>query len=441
MANSTLLDQRLAERYNAASAYFMQLAFDGQVRAVIGCISEERREFGDKELCRFVYTLANQAAAAIAMLDMRARMSARAEHQTALARAARSLNARLDLSGGDRDPLPRVRPRAQGRHVGRLPRRCSATAGLAVAAHGIAKDSDWFGYVIKARTGVGGQVLVTGNPAISNSYRSVTPRRPMPSALGRESRPPWSVPLRWDGELKGALSVAFCFDAAGHGRGHRPAAGAGGPGRRGLHQRAGLRGGKDRRPDGLAHRAAEPRRGDGRTVREEIARARRGGEPLCCLLADLDNFKPINDQHGHLAGDRILKGVATQLYEEFRSYDGIGRFGGDEYLVVLPGTTEEEADRAAERFQDAVAAASARRRGPEAWGLTASEGTSPAGTSRSPPREFIDRADRALLVAKRTGQAPAPRSYPPTATEDELARLESADRDACPRRCSPTCGT
>ena len=84
--DSTVLDQKLAERYGAASALFVPLAFDRQVRAVIGCISELERDFADHDV-ELVYTLANQAAAAIGTLDMRARMSARAEHQTALARA------------------------------------------------------------------------------------------------------------------------------------------------------------------------------------------------------------------------------------------------------------------------------------------------------------------------------------------------------------------
>ena len=96
VASSSVLDQTLAERYNAASALFVPLAFDRQVRAVIGCISEIECKFADQDV-ELVSTLANQAAAAIGVLDMRARMSARAEHQTALARAARSLNARLDL--------------------------------------------------------------------------------------------------------------------------------------------------------------------------------------------------------------------------------------------------------------------------------------------------------------------------------------------------------
>ncbi len=164
-----------------------------------------------------------------------------------------------------------------------------------------------------------------------------------------------AVPVRWDEELKGALSVAFfsmrsvtdediaflqaLSDLAGVACTNAQA-----------FEQAQTAARTDSLTGLLNHGAVHGQ------VRDEIARARRTGEPLCCLLADLDNFKPINDQHGHLAGDRILKEVAAQLDEEFRAYDGIGRFGGDEFVVVLPGMTEDEADLAAERFQAAVAA-------------------------------------------------------------------------------------
>ena len=93
--NSPAVDHGLAVRYNASSALFVPMGFGGDVRAVVGLISETPRVFSEEQV-QLVYTLANQASAALAVLEMSTRLSARAEQQTALARAARTLNARLD---------------------------------------------------------------------------------------------------------------------------------------------------------------------------------------------------------------------------------------------------------------------------------------------------------------------------------------------------------
>ena len=261
---------------------------------------------------------------------------------------------------------------------------------------------------------------MTGQPAVSNSYRS-DEGCPQNTALeGIETAV--AVPVRWDGELKGALSVAFCSmrrvtdeDIAS------------------LQALADLAGVACTNAQAFEHAQtaartdsltglAQPRRGaTGTCARRSRAPGARG-EPLCCLLADLDNFKPINDQHGHLAGDRILKEVAAQLNEEFRAYDGIGRFGGDEFVVVLPGMTEERG-----RPRGRAVPGRGGRRPPHAGLGRGADGLrwgSRAGTSRSPPPELVDRADRALLVAKRSGKDRAVLSS--HSTEDELARLESS---------------
>ncbi|MDQ3645122.1 MAG: GAF domain-containing protein, partial [Actinomycetota bacterium] len=95
--HSSAMDARLTKRFDVRSALFVPVGFGGDVRAVVGLISETPRTFDDEEV-QLVYTLANQAAAALAVLEMSTRLSARAEQQTALARAARTLNARLDLT-------------------------------------------------------------------------------------------------------------------------------------------------------------------------------------------------------------------------------------------------------------------------------------------------------------------------------------------------------
>src|SRR5271154_214138 len=93
-----------------------------------------------------------------------------------------------------------------------------------------------------------------------------------------------------------------------------------------------------------------------RRLDEEIDRAMRTGNPLSCLLMDLDNFKLVNDRHGHQAGDATLRGVVQALVGEFRAFDRVARYGGDEFVVILPNAELESAaaaaTRALERLQE-----------------------------------------------------------------------------------------
>jgi two-component system cell cycle response regulator len=87
----------------------------------------------------------------------------------------------------------------------------------------------------------------------------------------------------------------------------------------------------------------------------EVARAKREGRPLAVLMADLDHFKMVNDTHGHTAGDIVLRQAADRLRSVLRDYDFIGRYGGEEFLVVLPGCNVEVAEQIAERARAAIA--------------------------------------------------------------------------------------
>ena len=86
-----------------------------------------------------------------------------------------------------------------------------------------------------------------------------------------------------------------------------------------------------------------------RRLDEEIGRAARTGGPLSCLLIDLDNFKLVNDRHGHPAGDAMLREVVQALVGEFRAFDRVARYGGDEFVVILPNADLESAAAAATR--------------------------------------------------------------------------------------------
>ncbi|WP_084964751.1 GGDEF domain-containing protein [Thermoactinospora rubra] len=100
---------------------------------------------------------------------------------------------------------------------------------------------------------------------------------------------------------------------------------------------------------GLLNAAAWQREAD-----TEIVRARRTGETLALLIIDIDHFKRVNDTHGHLVGDQVLAGVAATLRSQLRDYDVVGRFGGEEFVVLLPGADVAEARRVAERLRTRV---------------------------------------------------------------------------------------
>jgi len=86
----------------------------------------------------------------------------------------------------------------------------------------------------------------------------------------------------------------------------------------------------------------------------EISRANRTMEPLSIIMIDIDHFKAINDTHGHIVGDSVLKEIARRLREGMRDYDLICRFGGEEFLVMAPETAVERAEELAERLRGMV---------------------------------------------------------------------------------------
>ncbi|MBE2314676.1 GGDEF domain-containing protein [Solirubrobacter sp. CPCC 204708] len=139
------------------------------------------------------------------------------------------------------------------------------------------------------------------------------------------------------------------------------------------------------------------RRAFGERLDTESARAVREGTSLAVVMFDIDHFKRINDVHGHDVGDRVLKWVAETLMRETRGADITARVGGEEFLVVLPGTGVEGACEFAERVRAAIAGGG----GPVE--LTISAGVA-AGTVKTAEHGLVDAADRALYAAKRGGR-------------------------------------
>lgn len=134
----------------------------------------------------------------------------------------------------------------------------------------------------------------------------------------------------------------------------------------------------------------------------QIGRARAEGRDLSVILVDLDFFKTINDTHGHLAGDEALRDRSRLMQGHLRDDDAIGRYGGEEFLIVLPGTSVRAALIVAERLRAAFASAPVDWEG-LALRVTASFGvTTFAGDTD--PEGLIGRADVALYAAKERGR-------------------------------------
>jgi diguanylate cyclase (GGDEF)-like protein len=209
-----------------------------------------------------------------------------------------------------------------------------------------------------------------------------------------------AVPLHWDGRLRGALAVSFERERAVlrdelellETFGELAAAAC-----RNAKTHAGLAlaARTDLLTGCLNHSAMHDALG------REIERCRRKGHALSLVIIDLDEFKQVNERHGHLAGDEVLRLVGESLRESVRAYDLVARYGGDEFAVIAMDADEATATEVARRAVDAI---------DHALGVLGSAGEATAATAGvaqwqtgDSPSGLIGRADRALLHGKHSG--------------------------------------
>jgi diguanylate cyclase (GGDEF)-like protein len=290
-------------------------------------------------------------------------------------------------------------------------------AALATAGHNMPEE--WFGYRLQSGEGIAGRVLEHDRPVTTQDHQAEMPLS-VHVALPR-LRAGVAVPLRWNGELRGALAIGFLDERAVASEDLRV-----------LEAIADLivvachnaeayddvrtAASTDALTGLLNHGAMQVR------VREEISRAAREEQPLCCVLIDLDDFKRVNDELGHPAGDALLRRVADALRAEVRPYDQVARYGGDEFVLVLPGAEEQTARAVAERVR-------ARVRSGAPQGHDGPLGDCSIGVSAWQPGmsadDLLAAADRALLLAKRTGKGRV--AVANQDADEELARLQRED--------------
>lgn len=134
-------------------------------------------------------------------------------------------------------------------------------------------------------------------------------------------------------------------------------------------------------------------------IKQEASSAKRQKRSLCAIMTDIDYFKKVNDTYGHAAGDLVLKTVSREIKNQLRDYDVAGRYGGEEFVILLPFTKLEEAKMVAERLRKAVESKKIELAGKQHINVTIS-----LGVAEYKEKDFIGNADKALYKAKESGR-------------------------------------
>ncbi len=163
-----------------------------------------------------------------------------------------------------------------------------------------------------------------------------------------------------------------------------------------------------------------------RGLEELRAQVGLAGGQLCMIAADIDDFKRVNDTHGHEAGDIVLRGVASALRSQLRSFPLLYRTGGEEFLAILPGLSCPEGERIAERLRAAVATAR-----PGDIQVTMSFGVAATGVSHRAPELIASAADHCLYRAKESGRNRVVAEAAPSVASQDSHRGPAAKARTC----------
>jgi len=408
----------------------------GQLVAVgadVLLLAGARARAGDEALGE---VFVNTAAAALGAVRAVADHEAHTARQLALTRAAKTLNESLDLE----TLLGRICEEAIGLLDADHAAAFRGTHASGFVVGGVAGlPPEFVGVPLEPGTGLAGQVVEHERPMLTNDYQQTTVVPPG-SPFGRVQAS-LGVPFGWDDELRGVLSV-------GWERSHRVDAAdlavletftelAGVACRNAsAHVTLALAAQTDALTGCLNHAALHQQLG------RELERAARGAvEPPSLVLIDLDHFKQVNEEHGHLIGDEVLRRVGTALRSGIRPYDVAARYGGDEFALLVTAADEEAAGEVASRgapHPPPRSPSSSRARAPArppAW---------PPGRPASAPRSWwAGPIARSCMASRPSGAAACTRSRRCRRSGAAVASRARASRTCCarPRRLPPRAST
>jgi diguanylate cyclase (GGDEF)-like protein len=314
--------------------------------------------------------------------------AARVAQQAALARAAKTLNESLDL-GDVLHAICAEAIRILDADAAAV-YRGNAEEGLTIEA-AVGQPPEILGLRLAPGEGLSGRVVQADRAMLTNDYRRIA--APAPGSPFEDIVSSMAAPMHWDGALRGVLSIGYRSTQFVTGQdlalletfaelaavACRNASAA-----TGLALAA--------HTDGLTACLNHAALQDG--LRREIERCARTGQQLSLVLLDLDDFKQVNEQHGHLVGDEVLRRAGHALRMSTRPYDLVARYGGDEFAILCVDADEhatlEIAERAVERMSAAIEDLGSH-------GATA--GVAQWDASQT-PTQLIEQADRALMFGK-----------------------------------------